>query len=253
MFWKAEPGRQDDGNIIKNIMFFSELSQEEIEDVERLMVRKRFSKDQIVLSEEDTSNYMYIVYSGKVRVVKICDDGREQIITIHKKGDFFGEMSLLDGNTAPATVIAHEEAVIGLFSRTDFEAHFLSHENISHKIINLLCQRLREAWTMIKILSFDSAEHRVMVVLSRLQDLYGVRDDRGVIVNIRVTHQHIASYAAITRETASRILNRLEKSGDIEILENKNFLLKNSFYARLEEIANPHPSLPLDEVGSECG
>lgn len=253
MFWKAEQGRKDDGNLIKNIMFFSELSPVETEDVERLIVRKRFSKDQLVLSEEDTTKYMYIVYSGKVRVVKICDDGREQIITIHKKGDFFGEMSLLDGKTAPATVIALEEAVIGLLSKIDFEAHLLSHEHIRRKIINLLCQRLREAWMMIKILSFDSAEHLVMVVLGRLQDLYGVRDDRGVIVNIRVTHQHIASYAAVTRETATRILNRLEKSGEIEILENKNFLLKSSFYERLEEIADPHSSLPLDEGGPEWG
>lgn len=233
MAWIFEQHQKVDNKISKinkNPMFFSDLSPAEAEHVERVMIKRRFGKDQIVLSEEETSNYMYLVYSGKVRVVKLSEDGREQIISIHKKGDFFGEMSLLDGKTAPATVIAHEEAMIGLLHKKDFEYHLLSHEGIRRKFIDLLCQRLRDAWKMIKILSFDSAEHRVMVALNHLQELYGVRDDRGVIINIKVTHQLIASYASVSRETVTRILNKLEKSGEIAILENKSFLLKESFF-----------------------
>ncbi len=238
MMLSSEQSPRDGGNMISNIHFFSDLSREETEQVANLMVRKRFNPDQIVLSEEDVTNYMYLVYSGKVRVEKICDDGREQIIAMHKKGDFFGEMSLLDGKTSPATVIAHEEAVIGLLSKIDFETHLMSHENIRQHIINLLCLRLRDAWKMIKILSFDSAELRVMVVLDSLRELYGVRDDRGIIINIKATHQYIANYASVSRETATRILNRLEKGGYIGTLENKTFLLKPSFFKRIAEIAN---------------
>jgi len=177
MILKQESKSKQEINLIKNIPFFSALTPEEIEHVDRLITRKRFSKDQIVLFEEDTANYMYLVYSGKVRVVKLNDEGKEQIITIHKKNDFFGEMALLDGKTSPATVIAHEDALIGLLSKIDFERYLLSHETIRLKIINLLCSRLRESWAMIKILSFDNAEHRVMAVLDRLQELYGVFDD----------------------------------------------------------------------------
>ncbi|MBT0662884.1 Crp/Fnr family transcriptional regulator [Geobacter pelophilus] len=229
---RIEPKTKPDGNLIKNIPFFAALSAEEVEHVDRLIIRKRFSKDQIVLFEEDTANYMYIVYSGKVRVVKLNDEGREQIITIHKKNDFFGEMSLLDGNTSPATVIAHEDCLIGLLSKIDFERYLLSHETIRRKIIDLLCSRLRDSWAMIKILSFDNAEHRVMAVLDRLQELYGVFDDRGVIINVKLTHQQIASYASVARETVTRVLNRLEKEGVIHVLENKAILLTKLFYQK---------------------
>jgi len=220
----------------RKVQFFTDLSPEENELIEMVVIKKRFKKDQIVLSEEEGSKYMYLVYSGKVRVVKLNDDGREQIIAIHNKGDYFGEMSILDGETAPATVIANEDAVIGLLHKVDFEYHLLSHEGIRRKFIDLLCMRLRDAWKMIKILSFDSAEHRIRVVLNRLQELYGVKDDRGVIINVRLTHQMIANYASVSRETATRALIELKRSGEIAALENKSILLKESFFGKIREI-----------------
>ena len=63
--------------IIRNIPFFSDLPHEELELIESIIIKKHLVKDQIVLLEEETSDYMYIVYSGKVRVVKQSADGRE--------------------------------------------------------------------------------------------------------------------------------------------------------------------------------
>lgn len=221
-----------ESSVISSIPFFSTLLPEEVEQVEQLFRKKRYAKEQIVLYEEDTSNYMYLIYSGKVRVVKLNEEGKEQIITIHKRNDFFGEMSLLDGKTAPATIIAHEDAIIGFLAKNDFDEHLLSHDGIRRKIIDLLCGRLRDSWEMIKILSFnaENAQDRVVSLLERLGDLYGVKDDRGVIINVKMTHQQMASYASVTRETMTRVLKGLEKSGMIGILDNKAILLNKGFF-----------------------
>jgi CRP/FNR family transcriptional regulator len=223
-------------SIIKNIPLFSDLSSEEIEQLDSIIIKKVFVKDQIVLLEEETSNYMYIVYVGKVRVVKQSIEGREHILTIHKKNDFFGEMSLLDGKTSPATVVAHEDAVIGLLSKSDFEQHVLGHELIRKKIIELLCTNLRESWAMIKILSFDNAEQRILAALDRMQEVYGLSDDRGVIVNVKLTHQQIANYASVTRETVTRVLTRLKNEAIIQILDGKKILLTTKFYERVKTV-----------------
>ena len=209
--------------IIKDISFFSTLKPEEVEQVERLFSVKHYPKNQIVLYEEDTSDCMYLIYSGRVRVVKMDEDGKEQIITIHKKNDFFGEMSLLDGKTSPATIIAHEDAVVGVLRKRDFEEHLLCNEGVSRKIMDLLCARLRESWEMIRILSCntENANDRVVSLLRRLQDLHGIKDDSGVIINVKMTHQQMASYASVTRETMSRVLKNLEKTGVISISEDK--------------------------------
>jgi CRP/FNR family transcriptional regulator len=235
MIWKIANQKKSD-NIIRHIPLFSELSDEETERLEHIIIKKKFAKDQIVLFEEDTANYMYIVYAGKVRVVKNNKEGREQILTIHKKNEFFGEMSLLDGKTSPATVIAHEDAIIGLLSKNDFELQLLNNGKIRNKIIDLLCTQLRDSWAMIKVLSFNNAEQRVMAVLDRMHELYGVVDDRGGLINVKLTHQQIANYASVTRETVTRVLNRLENESVIQILEGKNILLTKLFYDRTKAV-----------------
>jgi CRP-like cAMP-binding protein len=249
MMERGEEVQRLTGSGIRNIPFFSILAPSEVEEVESLFRKRRFAKDEIVFFEEEVSEYMYVVYSGKVRVVKQNEEGREQIITIHKKNDFFGEMSLLDGKTAPATIIAHEESVIGILSKTDFEQHLLNHDAIRRKIIDLLCHRLRDSWAVIKILSFDSAENRVLAVLERLQDFCGVEDDQGVILTLKLTHQQIADYASLTRETVSRVLKSLQRDGLISVLENKALRLNPSFATRRKEAVQvrfmtfPQPSL----------
>jgi CRP/FNR family transcriptional regulator len=89
---------------------------------------------------------------------------------------------------------------------------------------------------MIKILSFNNAEQRIMAVLDRMHELYGVVDDRGRLINIKLTHQQIANYASVTRETVTRVLNRLEKEAVIQILEGKNILLTKLFYDRTRTV-----------------
>jgi CRP-like cAMP-binding protein len=222
---------RNESHIISSIPFFSTLLSEEIELVEQLFRIRHYAKEQIVLYEEDNSNYMYLIYSGKVRVVKMNDEGKEQIITIHKRKDFFGEMSLLDGKTSPATIIAHEDTVIGFLTKGDFDAHLMRHDGIRRKIIELLCTRLRDSWEMIKILSFnaENAQDRVASLLVRLGELYGVRDARGVIIDVKMTHQQMASYASVTRETMSRVLRNMEKSGAITVLADKAILLNRDF------------------------
>jgi len=238
MTTKSTPRLRHESNLISTIPFFSTLVPEEIEQIEPLIKKRHYAKEQIVLYEEDTSNYMYLIYSGKVRVVKMNEEGKEQIITIHKRKDFFGEMSLLDGKTSPATIIAHEDAVIGFLTKKDFDEHLLGNEGVRRKILDLLCGRLRDSWAMIKILGFnaENAQDRVMSLLERLGELYGVKDDRGKIIDVKLTHQQMASYASVTRETMSRTLRNLEKSGLISILDDKAILLNKSFLeARLKK------------------
>ena len=220
--------------ILKHIPIFSSLEPNELEAIESHLRRRKFTKNQVVLFEEDRNSYMYIVYSGKVRAVKLNEQGREQILSIHKKNEYFGEMALLDGHTAPATVIAMEDSEIGLLTKEEFDKYLLTNEKIRQNIINILCKRLRDAWLMIKIMSFASAEQRILAVLDNLKDVYGVKDQRGTIINLKLTHKEIASYAAVSRETASRALGKLVKDNVIESFERK-YILKDAFFTLTAE------------------
>jgi CRP/FNR family transcriptional regulator len=218
--------------ILRSIPFLACLPDEEFTELERIVIEKHFHKNNVILLEEDTPNFMYVVYSGKVKVVRISSDGKEQIVAIHKKGDFFGEMAILDGKTRSATVIAMEDVHVGLIHRNDFE-RLLNNPKVLREIISILCSRLRGSLLMLKVLSFADAEQRIQAILTHLSTQYGVKDQRGILINARLTHKDIAGYASLSRETVTRILDRFVKAGEIEFLDNKYILLKPSFLEKM--------------------
>lgn len=216
-------------DLIRKIPFLACLNDAEIAEFKRLVMKKKFMKNQYILHEEDTSNYFYFILKGKVKIIQLSDDGKEKMLAIHKKGDFFGEMAILDGKTAPATVVAMEDTMIGLISREMFHQYLLNNNEVLKEIIALLCSRLRDAWSMVKIMSFADAEHRVRAVLKYMAEQFGIQSPGGTLINIKLTHSDIGNFASLARETATRMLNRLEKAQEIEIIDHKYILLKPAF------------------------
>lgn len=222
--------------VLKKIPLFGVLNEGELSELQKQILNKRFAKNEIVLLEEDTPNYLYIIYSGKVKVINTTFEGKEQILAIHKKGDFFGEMSLLDKKTSPATVIAMEDSYIGLLSRNSFDNYFLNDNRLLTQIISILCGRLRDAWLMLRVLGYKEAEEKIKAVLKIISISYGVTDNRGTLITIRLSHKDIASYASLSRETVTRLIDKLVTDSEIEIIEKKYILLKPLFYKNSEHI-----------------
>ena len=220
--------------MLRAIPLFSSLDAAEFDEVQRRIVEKRFHKNQVVLLEEDTASFIYIVYSGKVRVVHLGSDGSERILAVHKRGDIFGEMALLDAKTAPATVIAMEDAEIALLSKDAFDKLFLKNEKVLLQLVAILCRRLREAQLVLKAIALPDAEQRLRSILNHLSQLHGVKDDRGVVIALRLTHKELAGYTSVSRETVTRLLHRLTEEGDLEMLENRTILLKSGFEEKLQ-------------------
>src|SRR5262245_26381676 len=148
-------------DFIRRVPLFQGLSEAECRALEPIFQVKSFQKNQVIFLEEETGNYMYIVMAGKVKVSKATASGKESILSIHQPGDFFGEMSLLDGKTTPATVSAMEDCKIISIGKADFHRVLMRNEKIVAQIIQVLCSRLRQVWNQIQTLSYSSAESRI--------------------------------------------------------------------------------------------
>lgn len=216
--------------LLRNILLFSSLTAEEIHKISGKLVVRKFKKNETILYEEDTNEFMYVILSGKVKVTQTTEDGREVILAIHRTGDFFGEVSLLDGKTAPAMVLAMENSIIALISRKDFYTLIHSQDKVLNVLLQILCSRLRESWGKIQMLSFNNAAQRVKMLFLSLSNEYGKLTDDGVILNIKLTHQDMANMAGVTRETVTRVLDKWQKEGDISILKNKQICLSHGFF-----------------------
>ncbi len=211
-------------DLIRQVPLFSTLTDDEFNQLAHIFVARAYHKNQIIFLEEETGNYMYLVLSGKVKVSKAGAGGKETILAIHRAGDFFGEMSLLDGKTAPATVSAMEDSKIISVSGADFHKYLLHNEKVMLQIINVLCARLRQVW-QTQSLSSGSADARIRMGIHQLAKKHGIRDAHGTIIDLKITHQELAEMVGTSRETVTRVLARLREEGIIEIEQRRITLL----------------------------
>ncbi|MGA9109773.1 MAG: Crp/Fnr family transcriptional regulator [Smithella sp.] len=220
---------KDIDSMFLKIPFLAGLSEVEKFELQKHIIFRDFRRNEIVLNEDDSINCLYLILSGKLKVIQLNDEGKEHILAIHEKGDYFGEMALLDGKTSPGTIVALKDGRIGLISKEPFFNIIMKNSLVIDRIIGILCTRLRHAWLQIRAMSFDNAEHRIRFALQELGEKFGIRDSRGVIIDLEITHQNIANLATTSRETVTRFLSMAAKADEIEVLANKKILLKNLF------------------------
>ena len=106
-----------DINVIRKLPLFSSLGDEQLKQVAQLAFQKTFSKESVIFFEEDEGDSLFIINTGKVKVAKFSDDGKEFILAMLGPGDFFGDMSLLDGSPRSATIIAMENTKVSSIRR----------------------------------------------------------------------------------------------------------------------------------------
>lgn len=209
---------------IRRVPLFSTLTDEEFSRLQHIFILRAYRRNQIIFMEEETGNYMYLVLTGKVKVAKASSSGKETILAIHKAGDFFGEMSLLDGKTAPATVSAMEDSKIISVSGTDFHKYLMHNEKVLMQIISVLCARLREGW-QTQSFSSSKADSRIRMAIYELARRHGVQDAHGTIIDLKITHQELAEMVGTSRETVTRVIAHLRDEGIIEVDQRRMTLL----------------------------
>jgi CRP/FNR family transcriptional regulator len=203
---------------LRKVPLFGELADEELAEIGAHFHERSYPKNSVIFLEDETGDYMYVVHEGRVKVVRQLPSGKETILAFHDAGEFFGEMSLLDGGTTPASVIAVAPTTILSLSRRDFK-NLLGNPKVNEALLRMLCKRCREAWAQVELLTLHHAESRIRALLHRLCESKGHEEAEGVRIGNRLTHRELADMAGITRESASRAVSRLQKLGLLRVEE----------------------------------
>lgn len=203
------------------VPIFSELNEETIEKIAQVGLRKSYGKDNVILMEEDAGSALFVIISGKVKVVRTSSDGREVILSILNESDFFGEMAILDGLTRSATVIALEDSELFIIQREQFLDLLKTFPEVSIALLQELANRLRMADMKIKALTLKDAEGKVATVILQIADDIGKIRQGVVEVEKLPLQQDLANMAGTSRETISRTLHSFAKKGLIELEGSK--------------------------------
>jgi len=211
---------------LRNVPIFTDLTDSDLTKIASKMVPRVYEKGQMILLEESTGETFFIITQGAVKVTRLSAEGREVILAILGESDFFGEMSLLDGEGRSANIVANEDAKVLTLSRNDFLDCLESYPKIAIALLEELATRLRKSDQQIESLSLSDSEHRIGITLIRLAGELGTIKQGHVTVKNLPYQQDIANMAGTSRETVSRTLKLLEDKKLVR-RENRNLTIYN--------------------------
>ena len=220
---------QEEINFLRNVPIFAELEEKDLLKVVKLGTSQKYKKGNIVVLEQDSGAALFVIITGKVKVVRMDEDGREVILSMFGPGEFFGEMSLLDGLARSASVVATMKSELFMIHRRDFLELLNEFPTVTISLLAELAMRLRKADMQIKSLSLKDAEGRVANVMLILADDVGIFRKGKVEIDELPLQQDIANMAGTSRETVSRMIHLFIEGGEVQIKGNK--LIINDYEA----------------------
>jgi len=199
---------------LKRINLLRSLDSDGIQRVDRVATHRRVQRRELIFGPEDRGDAIYLLKQGRVKLSRFDDRGREITLAILEEGEFFGEEALAGAERRNAYAEALEESLVCRVDRADFESLLEDHPTLALDVAKQISERLLGARERIEALAFQDVPQRLAAVLTDLARTHGAPDpDGGIRIQIRLTHQELASLVVSTRETTTTLLNRFKREG----------------------------------------
>lgn len=198
---------------LREIPFFSSLTQREAKEISCYFVTEGFRRRQLIFSEGDPSEWLYIVIRGKVKITKLSQEGKEIILEIISPFDFFGGVAAVRGFPYPANAVAMEETEVFKVSRKDLMTIMDRFPALMLSMANNIGDRIKGSHEMLKSIALEKVESRIASLLIKLSEKAGEKTAEGILIDMNLTRQDIAEMVGTTVETSIRTTSRLSKAG----------------------------------------
>ena len=208
--------------LIRRVPLFALLTAHQAEAVADAVIKRRFKRSEVVVEQGEKSNTLFIILTGRVRVVTSDKRGREVILATLQPGDYIGEMSLIDNEPHSATVRAEVQTDMLILGRAEFARCLPENSSLSYAIMRGLVQRLRSADRQIESLALLDVYGRVARTLLDMSEMEG----EVKIIRNKVSRQDLAKVVGASREMVSRVMKDLEERGMIQTKENGSVIIK---------------------------
>ncbi len=168
-----------------------------------------FAKREVVLAKDKPSSSLMFLLEGRLQAIDFTMDGREVGLHFIEEGQYFGEISVLDGLPSPEVVIATKKSQVVMVPARDIRSHIFSSPQAIEAITSGLTKRIRDQASQRQILGIISPLQRICALL---QNLTKEGKNPSLIANAP-THQEIAIMVNLTRETVTRAFQVLQSQG----------------------------------------
>jgi CRP/FNR family transcriptional regulator len=201
------------------------LNLEELGEVNSNKRNMFFKKGQTIFNEGNHPHGIYCIYKGKVKIHKLGEEGKEQIVRLSKENNLIGYRTVLSGDTYMASATALEDSEVCYISKDTIITLIKKNPAFSFSLLELLSDDLKRAEQKITHMAQKHVRERIAEAILLLKEAYGFKED-GVSIDSSLTRKELANIAGTTTETSIRILSEFQKDKIVE-LDGKNIKLIN--------------------------
>lgn len=194
---------------IEKVPIFSGLTFQEMLEIAMTTTHRKYSKGESIYLEGEKSEKLFIINKGKVKIGKLSESGKEQIIRILGPGEFMGELSLFTQSPLKNNAEALEPTTVCIVDGEEINNLIEKRPSIALKIIKEISIRLEEAENQIRSLATMDVEQRLA------DNLLKMTDDNNFIY-LTISKKDLASQIGMSQETLSRKLKSFQDRGWIE-------------------------------------
>jgi CRP/FNR family cyclic AMP-dependent transcriptional regulator len=218
-----------DVELLQSTAYFSGMDSMELESVKSLIQETRVQEGQHFLSEGESSDYLYFIVSGLIKVYKTSRSGKEQVLHIAPPGDSLNDVSLFDGGPTAAGMVALTPAVLYAIRKDDIVKLLWKKPHMMMNVIKSLAQRIRRDSNLVEDLSSTQ-------VLQRLAKLFiGRYGGEEITAGLTLTQKDLAGLVGSSREMVNRSLKALEEMGGIRLSRRRIIVLDKEILYKIAE------------------
>jgi CRP/FNR family transcriptional regulator len=211
--------------LLKRINIFEMLPTKAMNRLASLVDDRIVKKGSFVFRPDDKGDSIYILKMGRVKISRFSKDGRELVLGVVEPGEMFGEEAM-PGGTKKRTAFAEalDDARVCRLPVEEFNKFLKEYPDLSVRFSKLMSKRLEEARDRMEDFVFRNIPERLAGFLLGLADKHGKRQEEGIYLDTRITHQEIASRIGSTRETVTATLNDFKRK-NIIVMDGRKIMI----------------------------
>ncbi len=211
---------------LKELSLFKGLSDTDLKELEPYLATTKFKKKETIFSEGEPPEWFYLVLSGKIKITKLSNDGKEIILEVISPTDIFGGVAVIRGFPYPANAVAMEDSEVLRISRKNLMRLVDRFPNLMYFIALQLGDRMKSSYDSLKNIALERVEARIAALLLKLSRKVGVSNKDGILIDMRLTKQDVADMVGTTVETSIRTFSKFKKQGLVGESAGK-FVIRN--------------------------
>lgn len=218
----------------RHLSLFKDLTSDELNELNNVKACTSFRKGQVIMSEGARTNGVFCIHSGKAKLIRMGQNGKDQIIRFAVHGDLLGYRSLLSEEPLSATVEALEDVHACYIPKHVLFNFLEKNPKFSLNILKMACHELGEAGKLITDIAQKSVRERLAEVLLMLKAQFGTTDTGAIDINL--TREEVANMVGTATESVIRLISEFKSDGLIEVKGRNISILNESQLVRIGKV-----------------